>query len=155
VHRVNEHAFGGPDEAQLVDALRAAAEPNISLVAVVDDQIVGHIFFSPVSVGGEESCAMGLAPMAVLPDYQRQGVGSQLVRVGLRECARLGYDVVVVLGHAEYYPRFGFIPASQKGLQSEYPVPDDVFMVVELKPDALGGRRGLVKCRPEFNPKAK
>jgi predicted N-acetyltransferase YhbS len=87
----------------------------------------------------------------VLPDYQKQGVGSQLVRAGLRECARLGYDVVVVLGHAEYYSRFGFIPASQKGLQSEYPVPDEVFMVVELKPDALGGRRGLVKYRPEFN----
>jgi putative acetyltransferase len=153
VRHVNELAFGRPNEAALVDALRAVSDPQISLVAVEDNKIVGHIFFSPVSIESEDStsAALGLAPMAVLPEYQKQGVGSRLVEEGLRECLRIGCNVVVVLGHAEYYPRFGFIPANQKGLHSEYPVPDEVFMVTELEPGALGGRRGLVKYRPEFS----
>ena len=152
VRRVNELAFGRPNEAALVDALRAAASPYISFVAVEDGRVVGHIFFSPVSIGSGESApqAMGLGPMAVLPEYQRRGVGSRLVRAGLEECRRVGCNVVVVLGHPEYYPRFGFVPASRKGLRCEYPVPDEAFMVAELEPEALGGRRGLVKYRPEF-----
>lgn len=152
VRELNTLAFGGATEAALVDALREAADPIISLVAVDDAQVVGHILFSPVTIesGDCESPALGLAPMAVLPDFQRQGVGSQLVRAGLRECQRIGANVVVVLGHPEYYPRFGFVPASQKGLSSEYRVPDDVFMVIELEPGALKGRRGLVRYHPEF-----
>ena len=152
VHRINELAFGQPDEANLVDALRSKASPFISLVAIVDEQIAGHIFFSPVTIecgeGGFE--AMGLAPMAVLPEYQNQGIGSQLVREGLKECARIGHEIVVVLGHPEFYPRFGFAPASLKGLRSEYDVRDEVFMVAELSEGALRGRRGLVKYHPEF-----
>lgn len=152
VWRVNELAFGQRNEADLVDALRANASPYISLVAVADEQVVGHIFFSPVSVESEDIVftAMGLAPMAVLPECQNQGIGSQLVREGLKACQRLGHDIVVVLGHANYYPRFGFTPASLKGLRSEYDVPDEVFMVTELVPGALEGRRGLVKYHPEF-----
>jgi putative acetyltransferase len=152
VWRVNEIAFGQRNEADLVDALRANARPYISLVAVVDEQVVGHIFFSPVSVESEGSVftAIGLAPMAVLPEYQNQGIGSQLVREGLKACQRLGHDIVVVLGHANYYPRFGFTPASLKGLRSEYDVPDEVFMAAELVPGALEGRGGLVKYSPEF-----
>jgi putative acetyltransferase len=152
VYRVNELAFGQQDEADLVESLREKASPFISLVAVVDDQVVGHVFFSPVTIEfeGETFTAMGLAPMAVLPEYQNQSIGSRLVREGLNQCVRIGYDVVVVLGHSNYYPRFGFVPASTKGLRSEYDVPDDVFMVAELKPGALGGRRGLVKYHPKF-----
>lgn len=152
IHGVNELAFGRPDEAELVDALRANASPTISLVAVVDEQLAGHIFFSPVTVesDGGVFTAMGLAPMAVLPEHQNQGIGSRLVREGLRECRRLGHDIVFVLGHPKYYPRFGFAPSSLKGLRSEYDVPDEVFMVSELVPGALGGRRGLVKYHPEF-----
>ncbi|MEK6279477.1 MAG: N-acetyltransferase [Acidobacteriota bacterium] len=152
VRRVNEMAFGRPEEAALVDALRPAVNAQISLVAVDDDQVVGHIFFSPVSIEPEgfNSDAFGLAPMAVLPAYQRQGVGSQLVREGLRECQRVGRNVVVVLGHPDYYPRFGFAAASKKGLHSEYPVPDEVFMVAELVTGALNGRKGLVKYHPKF-----
>jgi putative acetyltransferase len=152
IHRVNELAFGRPNEAELVDALRANASPTISLVAVVGEQLAGHIFFSPVTVesDGGGFTAMGLAPMAVLPEYQNQGIGSRLVREGLRECHRLGHNIVVVLGHPKYYPRFGFAPASLKGLRSEYDVPDEVFMVSELVQGALGGRRGLVKYREEF-----
>lgn len=151
VRRVNELAFCQPDEADLVEALRATAHPHISLVAVSKGQVVGHIFFSPVTLEAEDStfAILGLAPMAVLPEYQRQGIGSQMVREGLKECQRIGCDVVVVVGHPEYYPRFGFVPASRKGLRCEYPVPDEVFMVAELKPNALSGR-GLVKYRPEF-----
>lgn len=153
IRRVNELAFGQPAEANLVDALRAASSTQISLVAVENERVVGHIFFSPVSIEAEDatSSAMGLAPMAVLPEYQRRGIGSQLVLEGLKECLRLGCNVVVVLGHPEYYPRFGFIPASRKGLRSEYEVPDEVFMVAELEPEALRGRHGLVKYRPEFS----
>jgi putative acetyltransferase len=152
VRRVNELAFERRNEADLVDTLRKNARPYVSLVAVVDEQVVGHIFFSPVSVESESSAftAMGLAPMAVLPEYQNRRIGSRLVREGLKECQRLGHDIVVVLGHANYYPRFGFTPASLKGLRSEYDVPDEVFMVTELVPGALEGRHGLVKYHPEF-----
>jgi putative acetyltransferase len=153
VRRVNELAFGQPNEGALVDALRKAADPYISLVAIESGQVVGHIFFSPVSIESEDTVfeAMGLAPMAVVPEHQNQGVGSLLVREGLRECERIGCDLVVVVGHPEYYPRFGFVPANQKGLRCEYPVPPEVFMVAELKPGALIGKQGLVKYRPEFD----
>lgn len=152
VRRINELAFGTANEANLVDALRACTDPFISLVAVKDEEIVGHIFFSPVSIESENATftAMGLAPMAVLPQYQKQGVGSALVEAGLKECMRIGHYVVIVVGHAEYYPRFGFTPARAKGLSCEFDVPDDVFMVAELSPGALNGRQGLVRYHPEF-----
>ncbi len=153
VGHVNELAFGRQNEADLVDALREKARPYISLVATRDGEVVGHIFFSPVSIesGDDSFTAMGLAPMAVLPAYQNRGIGSQLVWEGLRESLQLGYDIVVVLGHPDYYPRFGFTPAGLKGLRSEYDVPDEVFMVAELKPGALAGSSGLVKYHPEFS----
>jgi putative acetyltransferase len=152
VRRVNESAFGRANEAKLVDALRAGARPYISLVAVLDGQVVGHIFFSPVRIESEGAdwTAMGLAPMAVLPEHQMKGIGGRLIREGLSECQRIGHNVVVVLGHPGYYPRFGFAPARLKGLGCEYDVPDEVFMVAELEPEALVGRQGLVKYRPEF-----
>lgn len=152
VRHVNEQAFGRQDEAALVDALRAIADPFISLVAVENGQVIGHIFFSPVTVeaDGRVVAALGLAPMAVLPEYQKRGVGSELVREGLKECQRIGYKIVVVLGHPEYYPRFGFVPARDKELRSEYQVPDEVFMVAELEAGALDGVFGLVKYHPAF-----
>jgi putative acetyltransferase len=152
VRVVNESAFGRPNEADLIDALRANAVPFISLVAIVDYKVVGHIFFSPVTIESKETTfvGMGLAPMAVLPDRQNQGVGGALVREGLEECRRRGYDIVVVLGHSKYYPRFGFERASAKGLRCEYDVADEVFMLAELRPGALAGRQGLVKYHPEF-----
>lgn len=152
VRRVNQIAFGTDNEAKLIDALRENADPYLSFVAIENDQIVGHIFFSPVSIESESTMftAMGLGPMAVLPDYQRQGIGSTLVEAGLNECRRIGHYIVVVVGHADYYPRFGFTPARGKGLQCEYDVPDDVFMVAELSPEALNGRQGRVRYHPEF-----
>jgi putative acetyltransferase len=151
VRQVNEAAFGRVEEAALVDALRAAACPHISLVAESGGQVVGHIFFSPVTLETEEGAhaLLGLAPMSVLPAHQNQGIGSRLVREGLSECRRAGCGAVVVLGHPEYYPRFGFVPASRKGLSCEYPVPDEAFMVAELTPGGLSAQ-GLVRYRPEF-----
>jgi putative acetyltransferase len=152
VRGVHEWAFGRPQEARLVDRLRDVARPLVSLVAEHEVQVVGHILFSPVTIasGGVVETALGLAPMAVLPEYQRQGIGTRLVWAGLERCRDIGCHIVVVLGHADYYPRFGFVPAMYRGLQCEYDVPDDVFMVAELQPGALAGRRGMVKYHPAF-----
>lgn len=152
VRRVNELAFGRPEEAALVDALRAVADPHISLVAEVEGQVVGHIFFSPVMIESEGAAheAIALAPMAVLPEFQSRGVGSRLVPEGLDECLRRGHEVVFVLGHPEYYPRFGFEPTKPRGVTCEYPVPEEVFMLKELREGALAGRTGVVKYHEEF-----
>lgn len=152
VREVNASAFGRPGEADLVDALRENAPRHVSLVAEEGERVVGHIFFSPVMVesGAGDWAAMGLAPMAVLPEFQGRGVGSGLVREGLAECQRAGHDVVFVLGHADYYPRFGFTPARPRGIECEFPVPDENFMVAELRPGAINGRAGTVRYRPEF-----
>lgn len=153
IYRVNEAAFGRPNEANLVNALRTAADPVLSLVATVQDQVVGHLFFSPVAIVPAREPApkvLGLAPLAVMPDHQRRGVGSQLVQQGLAECRRLGFDAIVVLGDPCYYQRFGFVPAKQYGLTCEYSVPDDAFQAVELSQGSLQSCRGVVKYRPEF-----
>jgi len=149
---VNERAFGGPVEADIVDALRGSAG-SLSLVAIVDDRIAGHIFFTPVSIDGiaPHGAAVGLAPLAVLPERQNIGIGSALVRAGLDACRSLGCGIVVVLGHLEYYPRFGFVPALTAGLVCEFPVPDEAFMVLELKPGALAATRGTVRYHPRFS----
>ncbi len=141
IRQVNLSAFGTATEADLVDALREQARPIVSLVAEDDGAIVGHILFSPVTLSSDPDLRIiGLAPMAVVPDRQRRGVGSALARAGVAACREEGYDAVIVLGHPEYYPRFGFVAASRFGLRSEYDVPDDVFMAMELKPGALQGR---------------
>ncbi|MEG4024628.1 N-acetyltransferase [Microcoleus sp. S13C4] len=126
---------------------------TFSFVAVQSDRIVGQIFFSPVAVEGKGSknlSILGLAPVAVLPNYQRQGIGTLLIREGLKECGRSGFQAVVVLGHQDFYSRFGFIPASRKSLKCEYDVPDEAFMVLELESGALEDCSGTVKYRSEF-----
>ena len=152
VRTVNEAAFGQRDEADLVDAVRSAPEA-ISLVAETDGAVIGHILFTRVTIetAGRQVEAMGLAPMAVLPEWQRRGVGSQLVKSGLDACATAGHEIVVVVGHPNYYPRFGFVPASSRGMRYEVAdVPDEAFMVLELKAGALERVEGIVKYRPEF-----
>ena len=148
IHEVNERAFGQPGEAGLVDALREQATPFLSIVADDDGAIVGHICFTPVTIADGNHLVMGLAPMAVVPERQNQGIGSQLVRFGLDECRRVGAVAVVVLGHPEYYPRFGFRPASSAGLRSEYDVPDPVFMVLALTPGV--DLRGIARYHEAF-----
>jgi putative acetyltransferase len=152
VRQVNIAAFDRETEANLVDRLRGITS-TFSFVAVQSDRIVGHLFFSPVTVAGNCSSnlsILGLAPVAILPEYQRQGIGSLLIREGLKECVRSGFQAVVVLGHPDFYPRFGFIPASRKNLGCEYDVPDEVFMVLELETGALQDCSGTVKYRSEF-----
>ena len=154
IRRVNELAFERPDEARLVDMLREAATPFLSLVAEDDGAIVGHICFTPVTVEREDGGTahlLGLAPMAVLPERQNQGIGSQLVRAGLDACRDAGYGAVVVLGHPDYYPRFGFEPAARRDLRSEYDVPEPVFMVAELVPGAADDLRGVARDHQAFN----
>jgi putative acetyltransferase len=152
IRHVNEEAFGQKEEAEIIEKLRSRGMLTISLVAVQDSEIVGHIAFSPVTVESEHSSfeAIALAPMSVLPACQRKGIGSQLVRAGLEECRRLGHEIAVVLGHPNYYPRFGFIPAKPKGIDCEFQVPDEAWMILELKEGALAGRRGTVRFQPEF-----
>ena len=152
VRRVNELAFGRPNEAALVDVLRGSVDA-LSFVAVVGDQVVGHVLFTSVRIEGRErtTAAVGLGPMAVLPEHQRRGVGSALVRAGLDACRRLGHAVVVVLGHPEYYQRFGFFPASEKGIRYEHSVPSEAFMVLELRTGAVARSSGVVRYRPEFS----
>lgn len=149
---MNEAAFGQPDEARIVDAVRQADRAAISLVAVERGKIVGHILFTPVVLEspGITPRMLGLGPMAVLPELQRRGIGSRLVEAGLHECAHAGCQAVIVIGHPEFYPRFGFRPARGYGLRCEYDVPDEVFMVAELVPGALSGRTGVVRYVPEF-----
>lgn len=153
IRQINQAAFGGAEEADLIERLRANGKLTLSLVAELDGQPVGHIAFSPASVetNPAEIRVIGLAPLAVLPDYQRSGVGSSLAKTGLAECRVLGYDAVVVLGHPRYYPRFGFVPASRFGLSCEYQVPDEHFLALELCVGALAECTGLVRYQPEFN----
>ena len=151
IRAVNLDAFETSAEADLVDALCARAAPIVSLVAEDAGTIVGHILFTPMTLDSNPDLnVMGLAPMAVLLERQQQGIGSALVRAGLDECWRLGALAVAVLGHSTYYPRFGFVPASRFGLQSDYDVPDDVFMVIEREPGALAGGHGVLRYHHVF-----
>jgi putative acetyltransferase len=151
VHAVNTTAFETEAEANLVDMLRKEAEPTVSLVAEMDGVIVGHILFSPASLSGfPDLKIMGLGPLAVIPKYQRNGIGSALTETGLEICKGLGYGAVIVLGHPEYYPRFGFRPSVLYDITSEYDVPEDAFMVIELHPGYLDGSSGVIKYHPAF-----
>jgi len=152
IRRVNLAAFGTDAEADLVDRLRAGGRLGLSLVAELDGSIVGHIAFSAVTLEPERPGlrGTGLGPMAVIPDRQGRGIGSLLVREGIARCRLDGLDFAVVLGHAHYYPRFGFVPASRFGLRCEWDVPDDVSMVMDLRPGALTRTDGTVRYQPEF-----
>lgn len=151
VRRLNLAAFESAEEADIVDSLRLQADPIVSLVAVQDEQVVGHIMFSPMTLErSRELFLMGLGPMAVDPPRQRSGIGSRLVSAGLEQCRQLEVVAVIVVGHAAYYPRFGFAPASGLGLQCSFEVPDDVFMALELVPGAVSLPPGTVRFHPAF-----
>jgi putative acetyltransferase len=152
VRRLNEKAFGTPAEAGLVDLLRVRGKIVVSLVAVDGGRIMGYIAFSRVSVAANPMLrGVGLGPMAVIPDAQRQGVGTRLVRAGLDHCRDMGYEYAVVVGHPDYYPRFGFVPAQQYGITCLWEVPKGVFMALELRSRGLAGSSGLATYEPEFS----
>ena len=154
VRTINEEAFGQPMEADLVERLRTTCRERLSLVADDAGAVVGHILFTPVLIkSGERSVAgMGLAPMAVLPGRHREGIGSTLVRRGIEILRERGCPFIVVVGHPEYYPRFGFERASGHGLESQWQgIPDEAFMVLVLDSRAMTGVRGMAKYRDEFN----
>ena len=149
IRHVNRRAFAQDQEANLVDALRANDAVLVSLVAIVNDKVVGHIMYSPATVGEVEGA--GLAPMAILPEYQRQGIGSRLVEAGNQRLKDAGCPFIIVLGHADFYPRFSFRPASNYGIRCEWDVPDNAFMVLILDPPKMVGVSGLAKYRREFS----
>ena len=153
VRAVNEAAFPTSAEADLVDALRDAGAHEVSLVAVEGDRVVGHILFSPATIEaeGESIDAIGLAPMSVVPALQRGGIGSRLVREGLARCEALGHRTVIVLGHAAYYPRFGFLQADEFNLRCEFPSPPESFMVRGYDGESFGGRPALARYHAAFN----
>jgi putative acetyltransferase len=147
---LNREAFGGPCEAEIVERLRAENLVAVSLVGVETELIAGHIMFSDLAVefDGREVSAVALAPMCVRPDRQRRGLGSALVRAGLDAVSEAGYEAVIVLGHPEFYPRFGFSSSLAEKLNS--PFQGSTFMALELVPGVLRGARGKVTYPPAF-----
>ncbi len=150
VRCVHEAAFPTHDEAQLVDRLRDTGHAAISLVAEMDGNVVGHILFSPVTINGKHiGKGVGLAPLAVLPAFQKRGMGAALVNAGLDACRAGGHGFVVVLGNPKYYQRFGFGFADRLNLTSLYEA--EYFMALLLRPDALLSLGGLVRYAPPFD----
>lgn len=149
VRDVNRQAFGQDQEGRIVDALRANGGASLSLVATTDGAIVGHIMFSPLVVGSVVGVALG--PMAVRPPYQRHGIGSRLVERGLERLRSTGCPFVVVIGHPEFYPRFGFQSAAAQGLTCDWEVPSEAFMVNVLEPKVMGHLTGRAEFRAEFS----
>ena len=150
VRNMNRRAFGQDQESNIVDALRANGAALLSLVATVNDRVVGHIMYSPLSIGGNVTGA-ALGPMAVLPEHQRQGIGSKLVKVGNQKLKDAGYPFIIVVGHADYYPRFGFKRANEHGITCEWDLPDDVFMLLVLDQAKMKSVSGLATYRHEFS----
>ena len=141
IRAVNEKAFGQPPD-------------GLSLAAVSGRQIVGHILFTPVvlQTAHETHGGMGLAPMAVLPEHQHQGIGSHLVKAGSEILRTDGCPFVILVGDPEYYPRFGFVPASKHGFVCQWEkIPDEAFMVMILDEKTMAGVSGTARYRPEFD----
>ena len=149
IRDVNKRAFGQNQEGNIIDALRSNGAALLSLVATLNGRVVGHIMYSPLSVG--EVTGAGLGPMAVLPEHQRQGIGSKLVLAGNEKLKDGGCPFIIVVGHPSFYPRFGFRPASSHGISCEWEVPDDVFMLSVLDETKMQGVSGLARYRPEFS----
>jgi putative acetyltransferase len=153
IRALNLAAFGRVQEGALVDALRANGGISLSLVATIGEKVAGHILYSPVSIirNGKEMVGAGLGPMAVLPEHQRKGIGAELIRAGNEELKKHGCPFIVVLGHPEYYPRFGFRPAGAHGVHCQWNLPDNVFMILFLDESRMKGIESLAKYRPEFS----
>lgn len=154
VYEVHSMAFSRLNEAKLVEAVRESVNfnPQLSLVAVIDERVIGHLLFSPlvIETKNKEISALVLSPVAVHPEFQKQSIGSELIRQGLNVCKEMGHKIVIVIGYPSYYPRFGFLPARAKGLKAPFPVPDEAFMVLELVPGILNRISGIIKFPAAF-----
>jgi len=154
IRKINDLAFGQEIEGKMIEALRRTSEYNyiLSLVAEIKDKIVGHILFYSIKIKkeNEEYTVLSLAPMAVHPAYQNKGIGSKLVKRGLEIAKEIDFDAVIVVGHPNYYPRFGFTPASNWELQLPFDVPDDTFLILELKENTLKKYSGTVEYPKEY-----
>ncbi len=158
IRNINDRAFGRPNEGAVIEQLRGASEGLLSLVAVAQGQVVGHVLFSPVHLeaeDGREWSGTGLAPLAVLPEWQRQGIGSELVYAGLASLRQTPCPFVVVLGHPEYYPRFGFEPASRHRIRCTWDVRGEAFMILVLDERSMRGASGLARYRAEWDAATK
>ncbi len=155
IFETNQLAFPEDNEARLVDMLRDSESfvNELSIVAEKDGEVVGHILFTKLTIESPKGdhIVLSLAPIAVKPNFQRQGIGTGLIKEGIKACKLLGYGAIVVFGHPEYYPRFGFSPAREKGLEAPFPAPDEAFMVYEILPGYLDNIQGMVKLAPEFD----
>lgn len=154
VYNLHLKAFGQKEEPELVDKLRDSNcfIEDLSIVAELDNKVIGHILFTKVFIQSEgiNKEALALAPMAVLPEFQKTGVGKRLIAFGLDKAKSLGFESVIVLGHADYYAQFGFEKARKFGIICPWEVPDEVFMVLELKKNVLVGVHGLVQYATPF-----
>jgi putative acetyltransferase len=150
VFAIQAAAFGRPNEARLVSALRGSVHPSLSLVAELDGRLAGHVFFSPLSIEGGSPPVGGLAPVGVDPELQRRGVGSALIREGLRRSVEVGWRAIFLLGNPAYYARFGFVLAAPLGFHYRDAGFDAAFQVIELEPGALRSSRGLVHFPEAF-----
>lgn len=156
VFEVNQMAFGQDNEAKLVDALRsnpAVFVPELSIVATEDHKIVGHILYTKINIKDDKGNiyeSLGLAPMAVRPALQKKGIGGQLIKKGLEVAKDLGFKSVIVLGHENYYPKFGFEPAVKWNIKAPFDVPSNAFMAIELEQNGLKSISGTVIYPKEF-----
>ncbi len=154
---INQQAFGRPEEAQVVDRVREQGGVIFSLVASIEEQMVGHILFSTMTLEQDREVVdhvVALGPVAVLPEFQKQAVGSTLIWWGLKQCESAGHQLVFLVGHPSYYPRFGFVPAQPLGFTCAYlsdEGPNDHFMLYELQPNASQDTQGFVRFHPAFD----
>jgi len=153
VYEINKMAFNQENESMLIDKIRAGDSfiPELSLVAELEGEIVGHILFSKIKIlGKDEYESLALGPMAVVPKHQKQGIGGKLITTGLEIAKKLGFESVIVVGHKDYYPKFGFKRASLWGIKCPFEVPDEAFMAIELVENSLKNKAGTVQYPKEF-----
>jgi len=154
ITRLHIAAFNGDAEAKLVEKLRKMPiyVSNLSLVAKYENRIIGHVLLYPIKInnGKEKNNSLALAPISVLPKFQHKGVGGRLIKKGVEEAQKLGFKSIIVVGHSEYYPRFGFKKASKYGISAPFDVPDTAFLAIELEKNGLKNCGGIVEYPREF-----
>ncbi len=154
IKKINDRAFGQTQEGHVIGKIRASGTPVLSLVAEIDNTTVGHIFYSTseIKCNNKRITGMGLAPMVVLPKYQKQGIGKRLINESLNLLKKRSVPFIIVLGHEDYYPKFGFEKASKYGITCQWDgVPDEAFMIMILDKEKMADIHGVAKYRDEWN----